>query len=45
MADFQLIKCKNQWKTSPNSRNFALSKEIGVVESNDGVIILPEVPK
>ena len=37
MADIHHIKCKNQRKTSPNRRNFALWKEIGVVESNGGV--------
>jgi len=36
MADIQNIKCKNQRKTSPNRRNFALQYEIGVGESNGG---------
>jgi len=38
MANFQLIKCKNQWKTSPNRRNYAVCEEIGVGEWNDGDI-------
>ena len=38
MADIQNMKCKkNQRKTSPNRRNFALKQEIGVGESNGGV--------
>ena len=39
MADIQNIKCKNQRKTSPNRRNFALQQEIEVGESNGGVYI------
>jgi len=38
MADFQHIKCKNQWKTWSNRRNFALYKEIWNVESNNGCL-------
>jgi len=42
MADFYHIKCKNQWKTYPNRRNFALCEEIWVGEQNVGVRIYAE---
>jgi len=35
MTNFQLIKSKNEWKTSPNGRNFGRGKETGVGEWND----------
>jgi len=37
MADFQHIKCKNKWNTSPNRGNFALYKETWVGKTNGGV--------
>jgi len=40
MADFQLIQCKNQEKTSSNRENIVPYKEIGVKEWNGDVRIL-----
>jgi len=40
MTNFQLIKSKNKWKTSPNGRNFGRGKETGVGEWNDIQLII-----